>query len=792
MKKFVSIKTKLIANTMAMVVTIFITTLLIIAIMNFNSIKKNSQKTENNIRQSIIAKGKILTRNNSIAMIGMAEDNAFTAISDLVASTVKDDNDIIYGIYMNEMSIPWVYASTENPDGRPQVMAPLKEPIDIWASKVLKLSFNAYKKNGKEIIEFAAPVSLNDEIVGFIRYGISTQTMEKSLMEVKADGRAALFQISLILFFLFALSITGGLITIRGLAIKITNPIGSLVNSTKIIADGSYNEPVYSESNDEIGKLAEYFEKMRATIKKYTDHLQDLVDEKMQQVNDILNNIDEGLFTINLDGSVNKGYSARANEILNVKDIAACSIKQIFHLDEKMEQSFLMWLDLVSKKHDINRWGKLERLAPVHELKFKSFGDINSLKYVSIAFQKVYNKDNKLSKIMILAKDETDKRLKDLQIEEERINHENEVKTILGIVNTPSEEISEFLEDTNHRMEQLCKSIDSHLYKVIVQRKEHPDGYKYKMADEEVDEIYRDIHTIKGNAGSYGFNLLSKHAHKAEGMLEELRKPIEVRRDSTLKIVNDELQAMNLIIQDINEKIKLIFGEDEELTIRVPENRITAIQNLCNKLLKDLSRERVNQLSKECEMLSWKPLKTLFRKYQKVILKAARKLQKKVEVTIVNDHHLYPPNTFSHVDDIILHLTRNAIGHGIETLEVREETGKGIGHIKLDLYNESEKWVLKISDDGKGIDIENLVQKGIEKQILTNEEVQKLNENEKLQLIFRSGFSTASEITDISGRGVGLDVVNQSIKKLGGRVEIDTILGKGTTFTIYFPQEVLI
>ena len=302
MKRFVSIHTKLVRNTMLLIVATFVVLLSTISFVNVIAINKNIEKTKKSIRNSLLAKGKTLANNNSMAMRGMAEDNAFTAIRDLVSSTVADDDDVVYGIYMDRQRIPWVNASVDTLTGAAQGNEPLDDSISLWAGSLDRLAYREYRRGNTIVMEFAAPVVLDDDILGHIRYGISTRSMEQLIREAQAGGHMTLRMLILAILSTGLFSLGIGYAVVRQQSMRITSPIGSLVASTKSISDGNYNIVVQQESNDEIGDLAGHFESMRATIKQYTDHLQELIDEKMQQVNDILNNIDQGLFTINLDG----------------------------------------------------------------------------------------------------------------------------------------------------------------------------------------------------------------------------------------------------------------------------------------------------------------------------------------------------------------------------------------------------------------------------------------------------------------------------------------------------------
>lgn len=284
MKHFVSIKRKLITNTMVTIAIIFAAVLAIITFINIQSADKNILKSEKNIRNALVAKGNTLTRNNSRAMTGMAEQNAILAIRELVASTVASDTDIVYGIYMDSDFFPWAYATAGNPSGVPETMQPLTDPISGWAGSLEQLGNKVYSRDDGEIMEFAAPVQFEGETLGSIRYGVSTASMHEAIREALSDGVRARNQTILILTAVCLLSLLAGFLCFRRLADKITQPISSLVESSKTIAGGNYNVPVTSDSDDELGLLVADVDTMRLAIKDLTDNLEAKVEERTEQL----------------------------------------------------------------------------------------------------------------------------------------------------------------------------------------------------------------------------------------------------------------------------------------------------------------------------------------------------------------------------------------------------------------------------------------------------------------------------------------------------------------------------
>lgn len=283
-KKFVSIRRKLITNTMIVIAVIFAAVLAIITTINVRAAHINIEKSEKNIRNALTAKGNTLTRNNSRAMTGMAEDNAITAIQDLVSSTVASDTDIVYGIYMDSDHFPWAHATADNPSGMPTAMESFSDEVSKWAGSLEKLENRTYSLGGKEIIEFAAPVRVEGDVLGWIRYGIGTESMHEAIAEASADGVRSRNQTVLVLAAIGAISLFASFLSFRRLADKITHPIGSLVESARTIADGNYGIEVTSDSNDELGQLVADVDKMRLSIKDLTENLEAKVEERTEQL----------------------------------------------------------------------------------------------------------------------------------------------------------------------------------------------------------------------------------------------------------------------------------------------------------------------------------------------------------------------------------------------------------------------------------------------------------------------------------------------------------------------------
>jgi len=182
------------------------------------------------------------------------------------------------------------------------------------------------------------------------------------------------------------------------------------------------------------------------------------------------------------------------------------------------------------------------------------------------------------------------------------------------------------------------------------------------------------------------------------------------------------------------------------------------------------------------------PIGMVFSRFRRVIRDLAHARNKKVNLVMEGEETELDKKIIDKIGEPLMHMVRNSVDHGLETEEDRLKAGKpSEGLLHLNAIHQGNNIVISIMDDGAGIDAEKLKEKAVEKGIITLDEAAAMPKKEALHLIFRPGFSTANTVTDISGRGVGMDVVRRSIDNLGGTVEIETELGKGTTFLIKLP-----
>lgn len=248
---------------------------------------------------------------------------------------------------------------------------------------------------------------------------------------------------------------------------------------------------------------------------------------------------------------------------------------------------------------------------------------------------------------------------------------------------------------------------------------------------------------------------------------------------------------------------------EAEHTVRVDTKRLDAIVNLIGELV--LSRNRLKtlrtrlrdeELDRAVSTLDiatarlqsavmrtrMQPVGKVFSRFPKVARDVARSLQKEVDLELVGAETELDRNLVEALADPLVHLVRNAIDHGVEMPDLREAQGKPrMGHVRLSAQQEGDYVSIEVQDDGAGIDPEKLRAKAREKGLIDPEAAARLSTEECLHLVFLPGFSTKQQVTDISGRGVGMDVVQSRIRELSGQIQIQSELGRGSRFMIRVP-----
>ena len=281
----------------------------------------------------------------------------------------------------------------------------------------------------------------------------------------------------------------------------------------------------------------------------------------------------------------------------------------------------------------------------------------------------------------------------------------------------------------------------------------------------------------------------SKEAKKEEtkkpSMLTQAKKAAAANSKAVSHTVRVDIDKLDVRMNLVSE---LIIAKNGLVSASISDDGETASNNQkFTEQIEYLERVTTN-LHESVMKVRMMPIEGVISKFPRMIRDLNKKLNKKMELYITGEETELDRTVLDEIGDPIMHLLRNSADHGLESAEVRAERGKPeVGSIYLNAFQEGNNVVIEVADDGNGIDVEKVKSKAVEKGTLTQEQADALTEKEAIDLLFKPSFSTSDKITDVSGRGVGLDVVKSKIEALGGDVEVKTKYGEGSTFSIRLP-----
>lgn len=360
----------------------------------------------------------------------------------------------------------------------------------------------------------------------------------------------------------------------------------------------------------------------------------------------------------------------------------------------------------------------------------------------------------------------------------------------------------------------------------LLKLEEEPDKKEY------LDLIFRSAHTIKGMSATIGYDDTRELCKNIENIFDNIRKGQEKLVPNLASALFKCIDLLREMIADDKRKVDLKpylqmleHPNDAQIavaeptsakspTIRVKMLDLDSLVNLVGELV--ISKMRLEQtlshngsdealqvmteldrlvtdLQYQSMKLRLVPIDQIFSRFTRLVRDTSTGLGKQVNLTMDGSGIELDRTVLDAITDPLLHILRNCVDHGIETPQVRESNEKSpTGTIKLTAYSVGDQVAIKIEDDGRGINTDNLKAKAVEKKFITQDEADMMSIDEAINLLGTPGLSTAKEVTDVSGRGVGMDVVITQVEAVGGNVKITTEQGRGTTIVLTIPLSVSI
>jgi len=354
---------------------------------------------------------------------------------------------------------------------------------------------------------------------------------------------------------------------------------------------------------------------------------------------------------------------------------------------------------------------------------------------------------------------------------------------------------------------------------------------------EHVDVLFRSAHTLKGMAATMSYDQIREICRIIEEIFDKFRKGEEKITTELSNVIFLGVDILKQLIQDETKKINLdeflnyvknpgelkqcnaesdgsLAQQLKSPTVRVKMQDLDSLVNLVGEMMiskmrleqimhthdSDEGREILMTLGRLITDIQYQtmkirlvPIDQVFNRFSRMIRDVSISLGKEVKLEVEDSGIELDRTVLDAISDPLLHMLRNAVDHGLETPSERKESGKSeTGMIRLSASRMGDRVEIQVTDDGRGFDLEAIRRKALEKQIMTSEDLTRMSDEEIIGLVGTPGLSTAKVVTDISGRGVGMDVVMTQVKNVGGYVKIVTEKGKGTHITLTIPMSLAI
>ena len=530
-----------------------------------------------------------------------------------------------------------------------------------------------------------------------------------------------------------------------------------LANEKKIAPDG---DEFYQISTRQLKKLFKSYTrtyKQLTKVIRISDKQQEELNHKSQKVKSLLDNADQGFLSFSSDFLIDDEYSRECVKLLG-ESLGGKNIADVLYPD-KCEKN-LFFKDTLENARN-------EQSEMIREIMLSLLPSELLLNRRAIKIEYKILSDHKF---MLILTNITKEKILERKIQREQ----NILKMIVAIVSDPPL-FYDLKDDYLAYAENRSSLINNKLSFAI-----------------NLSGIYRDIHTFKGNFSQLRMQGCVKELHALETTLSNLKNNGLYTNDDLLQILQQA--KMDLWLEDDLEIIRKILGEsffDKQHKLVVDDAFMFNIEEKITQLLHSDNQHvtTYENILSEINKAKGVTINKALAGYPKLCLDIAKDLGKNIyEFKVSGGGDILMPLHFKPFFKALVHLFRNAIDHGIETIDTRLAAGKSeLGTITCHVEDHSQYIKIIIADDGAGIDIAVLKQKALDAKIFSEQQLAAMSRKEVLGLIFHEGLSTSSDVSELSGRGIGMSTVKAEIEKLSGKIEVASTPGNGTTISLKIP-----
>ncbi len=494
-----------------------------------------------------------------------------------------------------------------------------------------------------------------------------------------------------------------------------------------------------------------------------------------QQTEDILSTVREGLFLLDGDLKIGSIHSHATAQLFQRESVAGITFEDLLR-DLVTPKTLAIATKFVkvlwSERTKENLIRSINPLNEVELLVGEKGSKDAETRYLEFNFHRV-RRDGAITHVLVSVADVTARVALAAQLKGAQDNAQHQMDAFLSILHVDPVQLSSFLDDSDVAFKMINATL----------RDPARDSASFRR---KIDGLFRQIHSIKGEASAIGLGSMEARAHALESDLASLRERSDLSGDDFLPLLTkfDDLVSHSQSVRDMVTKLASFRDSFGKHQVAQPASASTGD-----------STTRTPKLTEDAVAAE----ATLQRSAREGFVASAQQLAdriagdhgKKVHVTC-RGHDLVPESYRRPVKDVLIQLIRNAVVHGIETPAEREAQGKTPeGHIRIqfEMVENGRAFRMQCEDDGRGLTPDKLRKTAITKGIISQNDAQALSDQEAMMLVFRSGFSTADNVTRDAGRGVGMDVIAEIAARLGGRISLNSEIGKNMKLSLSFPAQ---
>lgn len=487
------------------------------------------------------------------------------------------------------------------------------------------------------------------------------------------------------------------------------------------------------------------------TLEKFNQALDVSAYEK-HKIQAMLESLGQGIFIFDSKGKIEDGFSKACSDIFG-QDLKGKTFFEILKLEQTQASSVQEWIDIIYQE-----MLDFDDLALAGPSQFHK----NQDKHIELEYKAVRGADGKISKIVCIATDKT----QEILMKEKAESDAAYVKSITTLLKDKNS-FMDFKEEFSSNIELVKKELS--------------------VKDPDINSIFRAMHSIKGGAATFGLLDIQKLAHSLEDDFSAIRDlDIELREaelESQINRFHQEINELTSLLESFLKENESIIGSTSE---RTKEVSVDALENFLVTNLSSSEQEKAREAF--TQEFIFESLTETFKQYNKAIEQVCETLNKEARLEVEESDFRYPISKIKPLLGALVHAFRNAVDHGLEDPDEREMLDKPReGLVKVSFSKKDDRIKISISDDGGGIDPKKIAVLAYKKGLILKDEIASKTKEELIQYVLKPNFSSKEEVSEVSGRGVGLDAIKYEASKLGGNAWLQSELGMGTTLMITLP-----